>query len=1341
MNATRQAILELNNSLMMLNQSMTGQVPVLRDLKDSFLSIRPMLASLGGVIGRVSDLVNPIERLIEGFDKASDVQKKLLALNSNTASFLEANTKELEGMRGSFTDNVAELAESFSEGIRFSSKSYNVLRDRMQETGQSTSKLRETTKQLITATGGNVNAITRLTDSNMKIAKESMISNERLIDALARNEEAIDMASVVGMGEEQVDQLQKITAALSQRGVSDRQQQKVIDLLFSTDSNIVALRSQIGLDTNVGEKIMLGQTDFTTELNKASENINKLFVVTQGADKLNRTSFLLEGVQRSDLLKAAMLTNTLLQQDAKNGVEPTKEDKYYDQMMTFVAESKASFEKYTLENYQVVEEIPGILESIKKAMLVYFAFQAANQAKDFTKSFSARKSVEARTRASLPGAPEIEIQAQTNRSLDRMQRRGDLGTGAGAQAGRTLANLDQSLKAGAQSIFKSLANAFKGGGIIKAITTGIGGVFKGIFTVVGGLFKGLLGPLGLLLTALEFLPTIIDWISGWFGGDKKEDDENETKAANDELNKSIEDLQKSFQGASKNLDIGAKDMRSSFEIVTDSNGKVLTEKEKERNKEINLNKSIEEERRRQANQVPPPPPLQQPQQYPTVTPPTPQSPTQVIPPAPQVPTQTPAPTQITPPVPQVPGQSLPNVQNQKDLIDKSSSEQNKQISDALNSFENSFSDSFKNTLLGSKLIAENKNEAGILKQQNIWWEKFRQAQEKNDSGGMLGAKEWLFDLSEIQYIASENMADSITRALLEDGGNRVQISGQNTKETNDDVYQVSKMVEMITDGIKENIEVASRFKEISRDGKKYVNTLQLAAPSYRQFLGKGVSSVTSTSQTPAPTQVTPPAPQAPTQTPAPTQVTPPAPQAPTQTPAPTQVTPPAPQAPIQVQMPTKIIKASESNEGLDRDDLEIERQKNNLYSKFEENTKDLKNKDQFFSKFLENKELLVSAKDDFVREANRSGPSRDQDLVYKLRDQVLSIQDAFPFEIVKDLQKFGGKEVQTAGKDTPDISDDVYQISKSVEFLSSRGDKQLAQVIAEFTKTSNNQIDSVGRVLEQIGGDFTQLVLPDNQDPFKTPTATQVTPQSIGATPPIVPQQPQSVATTPPIVPQQPQPVATTPPIVPQQLQPPVLMGTTPPITTQQPQPVATTPTIPSPIIQTENEILKDIRTQSYRAIVQMTDQIAFSAKNLNTDQVEQLGLSKYNEDLNKQIKLLQENKDNQEKIKDILADTMKMSEEYNAKIASDSSINANTQREILNKGIKIRKEESTQSSGQTLESDAIRYLMAATSGGLSKKESQDMVKLTESINNLASKVGIEKDSARRGYVGRNSAR
>jgi hypothetical protein len=628
MTTTRQAVQELNNSINLLNASILNQSSTIKELKNSF-TFKPIEQSINGLIGRMGDLINPIDRFTEAIQKTDEVQAKALAINTNVQKFVEANTKSLEGLRGSFTENVDEFVQAFSEGIRLESRSLNVLRDRMQETGQSTSKLNNITKTLITATQGNQLEISKLADTNMKIARQSMISNEKLIDSLEKNTDKIDMASLVGLGSEQVNELTKVTAALQERGVPEKLQQQVIDLLFSSDQNIVALRQQVGIGADANEKLLSGQLDFTDLIKKVAESTNKTFIAQSGAEKINRTARTLQGVQGSELLQAAVLTNGLLQKDSKSKeLLMSKEDLYYDTMKTYVKESKNFAEQQTAQHYGLMSNLPKLLEGIQKTLAYALAIQTiqgiVGGMKDFQRGFGISQAVQ--TRGAAAGATPEQIAGMRDKAF-------------------SLAGLDKSITASLGSTVQRISRGFMS--LISPVA-GLSRVFSGIGTASKFLFVGirsLLGPIGLAVTVVMALVDAFKWVASWFGSN--EDQQSKSKKSFEDLNEAIKDSTSQINKNSIAIQSNSKSQGISQDYVK-KNQMLSFEDLKKAQQAV---ADAKEASKRASQQVQPPPNSSQTQvgQAPTQVPPTTQTPapTQVGQTPTQIPpTQTQAPTQV-----------------------------------------------------------------------------------------------------------------------------------------------------------------------------------------------------------------------------------------------------------------------------------------------------------------------------------------------------------------------------------------------------------------------------------------------------------------------------------------------------------------------------------------------------------------------------------------------------------------------------------------------------------------------------------------------------------------------
>jgi hypothetical protein len=487
-NNVQQLNAEIRSLIKALNNQSARWKSIGDNIVTNFGSTSPAINAFNGVTQSAANLISPLNNITEAFKKSDDVQKKMLAVNTDLKTFTKANSASLDNLRGGFLENAEELFENFSEGIRFNSKEMMTLQNRMKLTGQSTDKLRQGTKFLLNATEGNVESVGRLSQVNMDTSRKYMISNEKLIDALARNEETIDYASLFGLGEEQSAQLMKLTGLMESKGISVKNQQQVLKLMYSTDASMAQMRATLGASVDLPEKLLESNADFSSELNKIAGFAKDTFIQQKGNGKMLNTNNILQGIGGEEMRKtvtALMQTNSILA-STKNNAEQMRspEDKFYNTFDTYAKESKNFYERTMSKHYNIMETVPGILKALQMA-------QVGGMAGGFISDLFSKK---------IGGRLENISKAQ---------------------------NLLAKAAPGAARASAQAALKIATGGILKTVG----------FTVLR-----FLGPIGMIVSALEFLPIIIDGLK-WLVGSKKSE--------SDSLNNSTQALMASVSDLSK----------------------------------------------------------------------------------------------------------------------------------------------------------------------------------------------------------------------------------------------------------------------------------------------------------------------------------------------------------------------------------------------------------------------------------------------------------------------------------------------------------------------------------------------------------------------------------------------------------------------------------------------------------------------------------------------------------------------------------------------------------------------------------------------------------------------
>jgi NAD(P)H-dependent FMN reductase len=291
LNTLRRSINQLNHSLTVVNQ---------RSVRDLTRNLR--------------DYADAIGNWSAAFSKADSVQVKALAVGSSLKKVLEINNTALNKMQGSFFENAEELLLNFVEGIRENSDDLNTLNNRMRLTNQSTALLRQVMGALSVVTGGNLEAVSQLSRSNVQLSNQFGVTSESLLQAIASVSNLIDQASFVNSANEVADLAQSVRALAGDKAAT--QANKVLS--FFLDPKFLANRFALGigqaediltnpsLTTNERLQTLVELTSLTSDKLKDLNNVDGL------SNKIFRSELALSRFGDTDILRAIVnLDNTM----------------------------------------------------------------------------------------------------------------------------------------------------------------------------------------------------------------------------------------------------------------------------------------------------------------------------------------------------------------------------------------------------------------------------------------------------------------------------------------------------------------------------------------------------------------------------------------------------------------------------------------------------------------------------------------------------------------------------------------------------------------------------------------------------------------------------------------------------------------------------------------------------------------------------------------------------------------------------------------------------------------------------------------------------------------------
>lgn len=484
---TNKALNGLTDALSKNTKSQMGLFSPLDNLKNNFGTASPLIKTVNNLIDSMASIVSPSKNLSESMQKSDELQKRMLGSNSNLTNFIDKNSKTIEGLKGGFFENAEELFANFEEGLRFNSESLNTLQNRMKLTGQSTDQLRKTTKTLLEVTNNDIDAVGRLSKTNQDLGRTYMVTNDKLLQALDRNSEMLDFASLFDEGEQTSKAVMDLTARLTSKGVAVDKQQTIIKFLGDQSLETVQMRQRLGISVDVLDKIATGQTSLDTVLNQINDYSKQNLITAQGDAKGLKTKIAFEGLGQGieQVVTASKQIGAALNRSNKETVDNrSKEDKFYDTFETARLESKNFYDKTVTEFYDVMKPTPETLKMIHGALIG----------------------------GMLGGVIGKATEGITGKILSKLGPK--IGPAAGAAAAVPAQAVGKAATTAATAATKAV-----GGGLLRSAIGLIGGASR------------FLGPIGMI--AGTFGPMLFDYLAS---SDKKTVDM--TQATND-LNKSV----------------------------------------------------------------------------------------------------------------------------------------------------------------------------------------------------------------------------------------------------------------------------------------------------------------------------------------------------------------------------------------------------------------------------------------------------------------------------------------------------------------------------------------------------------------------------------------------------------------------------------------------------------------------------------------------------------------------------------------------------------------------------------------------------------------------------------
>lgn len=365
---TNRAIERLISALEGSRKAQLGLINPFENVIMSFMNGGPFVKAANGLIDSLASVVAPTTNLMGSMKESDELQKKLLGSNSNLTTFMDKNSEALKGLKGGLFDNAQELFANFQDGLRFNSDSLNVLQNRMRLTGQSTEQLRNTTKTLLGITNNDIDAVSRLSKTNIDLGKTYMVTNDKLLEALDRNTEILDLASLFDAGEETSKEIMKLTAQLTDKGVNVQKQQTIIKFLADQSIETMQMRQKLGVSVDIFDQISRGQTSLEDVLGQISNYSKQTFL--QGGQTAGDIALKGLGEGIKEVVIASNQVNNALGRSTDDVKKyRSKEDKFYDTFETSQREAKNFYDKTVTDFYDVMKPTPEILKAIQLGML------------------------------------------------------------------------------------------------------------------------------------------------------------------------------------------------------------------------------------------------------------------------------------------------------------------------------------------------------------------------------------------------------------------------------------------------------------------------------------------------------------------------------------------------------------------------------------------------------------------------------------------------------------------------------------------------------------------------------------------------------------------------------------------------------------------------------------------------------------------------------------------------------------------------------------------------------------------------------------------------------------
>ena len=274
------------------------------------------IQSLRSLNASFAKFVDITSNLTTSFKRADDIQVKSLAIGSSLKKVLEGNNAALVKMQGSYFENAEELLLNYSEGIRENSDDLNALNNRMRLTGQSTDLLRKVAGGLSVVTGGNLEAVGRLTKSNIDLSKQYGITSQSLLEAIQSINSLIDQASFVNASEQVADLAMSVRALAGDK--AGDQTNKLFN--FFLDPKFLSTRIALGMgnidDQLIDSRLSTEQRlDLLVTASKiASDKLEQLNNVNGMQNKIFKSELALSRFGDTATLRAVVNSSKVMQQ-------------------------------------------------------------------------------------------------------------------------------------------------------------------------------------------------------------------------------------------------------------------------------------------------------------------------------------------------------------------------------------------------------------------------------------------------------------------------------------------------------------------------------------------------------------------------------------------------------------------------------------------------------------------------------------------------------------------------------------------------------------------------------------------------------------------------------------------------------------------------------------------------------------------------------------------------------------------------------------------------------------------------------------------------------------------